>query len=340
MTDARPNALGQALRSFLAEELPHVRSLSRHTIRSFRDTLKLLLVFLAGHLQRSAATLDFPDLSRQHLLAFLLYLERERGNSAATRNVRLAALHSFARYAAPLFPLHCGVCQVILAIPFKRCDQRTVEYLEHNEMQALLAAPDRSTPAGLRDHVLLLTMYNTAARVQEILDLRPCDLQLERPRQALLHGKGGKQRYCPLWQETAALLRELIGTLDCPADTQPLFRNLRGQPLTRSGVRHILAKHTAAAAHSVPTLARKRVHPHVLRHTAASHFLQAGVDLVTIGRWLGHASVSATSVYAEIDLEAKRQAVSKAKPLLNLNTDPASGNWRSNADLLSWLESL
>ena len=231
MADSRPNALGQALRGFLADELPRVRGLSRHTVRSFRDALKLLLVFLERHLQRPAAQLDFPDLSREHLLACLQHLEHQRGNSTATRNVRLAALHSFARYAAPLFPVHCGVCQVILAIPCKRADQRTVEYLEHDEMQALLEAPDRSTEAGRRDHALLLAMYNTGARVQQILDLRPCDLQLDRPRQALLHGKGGKCRYCPLWQETAALLRELMRTRDVnPADRQPLFRNRSGQP--------------------------------------------------------------------------------------------------------------
>lgn len=339
MADARPNALGQALRGFLADELPRVRGLSPHTVCSFRDALKLLLLFLERHLQRSAAQLDFPDLSRTHVLAFLQHLETQRGNSAATRNVRLAALHSFARYAAPLFPLHCGVCQVILAIPFKRADQRTVEYLEHHEMQAVLQAPDRSTAAGRRDHTLLLTLYNTGARVQELLDLRPCDLQLDRPRQALLRGKGGKRRYCPLWAETAALLREFMRSRAVdPSDTQPLFRNHCGQPLTRFGVRYILAKHAGTAAKTVPTLAAKRVHPHVLRHTAASHFLQAGVDIVTIGRWLGHASVSTTSIYAEVDLQSKREAVRKAEPLLN--ADPSSGNWRTNADLLTWLESL
>ena len=339
MADSRPNALGQALRGFLADDLPRVRGLSRHTICSFRDALKLLLVFLERHLQQPAAQLDFPDLSREHLLAFLQYLESQRGNSTATRNVRLAALHSFARYAAPLFPVHCGGCQVILAIPFKRADQRTVEYLEHNEMQALLEAPDRSTEAGRRDHALLVTMYNTGARVQEILDLRPCDLQLDRPRQALLRGKGDKCRYCPLWRETAALLRELLRARDVdPADRQPLFRNRSGHPLTRFGVRYILRKHVGTASNSVPTLASKRVHPHVLRHTSACHFLQAGVDMVTIGRWLGHANVSTTSIYAEVDLEAKRQAVRKAKPLLNANPDAA--DWRTNADTLSWLESL
>ena len=143
----------------------------------------------------------------------------------------------------------------------------------------------------------------------------------------------------PVWKETAALLRQLIRTQDLdPADTQPLFRNHRGQPLTRFGVRYILAKHADSAASSAPSLAAKRVHPHVLRHSAATHFLQAGVDLVTIGRSLGHASVSATSIYAEVDLESKRQAVRKAKPLLN--TEPGCGDWRSDADLLSWLESL
>ena len=212
MTESCPNALGQALRGFLLDDLRRVRGLSRHTLRSCRDVFKLLLIFLEGHLQRPAATLDFPDLSREHLLAFLQHLQSERGNSAATRNVRLAALHSFARYAAPLFPQHCGVCQTILAIPFKRADQRIVEYLEHNEMQALLQAPDRSTRSGQCDHALLLTMYNTGARVQEILDLRPCDLQLDRPHQALLRGKRGRCRYCPLCVPTA------LGTGDLDTD--------------------------------------------------------------------------------------------------------------------------
>ena len=339
MTDSRPNALGRALRGLLGDNLPRVRGLSRHTVHSVRDALKLLLVFLERHLQRPAVTLDFPDLSREHLLAFLHHLETQRGNCAATRNVRLAALHSFARYAAPLFPEHCGVCQSILAIPFKRAEQRTVEYLEQNEMQALLQAPDRSTAAGRHDQALVLTMYNTGARVQAILDLRPCDLQLDRPRQALLRGKGGKRRCCPLWKETTALLHELMRTSDVdPADSQPLFRNRSGRPLTHFGVRYILRKHARTPSHSVPTLAAKRVHPPVLRHTAASHFLQAGVDMVTIGRWLGHANVSTTSIYAEVDLESKCKAVRKAKPLLN--TDPGSADWRTNADILSWLESL
>ncbi len=339
MTDSRPNALGQALRGFLGDNLSRVRGLSRHTVLSFRDALKLLLVFLEAHLRRPAATLDFPDLTRERVLAFLEHLEAQRGNCTATRNVRLAALHSFASYAAPLFPEHCGVCQCILGIPFQRAEQRTVGYFEYEEMQALLAAPDRSTAAGCRDHALLLALYNTGARVQEMLDLRPCDLQLDRPRQASLRGKGGKRRLCPLWKETATALLDLLRSRGVdPADRQPLFRNRSGHPLTRFGVRYILRQHAGAASHAAPTLAAKRVHPHKLRHTAATHFLQAGVDRVTISRWLGHASPATTSIHAEVDLESKRKAVRKAKPLLN--PAPGCADWRNQADTLSWLESL
>lgn len=339
MPDIRPNALGRALHGFLIDSLPRIRGLSRHTVLSYRDSLKLLLLFLEERLGRPAAALDFPDLAPDELLAFLAHLETQRHNSAATRNVRLAALHAFARYAAPHHPEHLELCQRILAIPFKRTAQRVVEYLEIPEMQALLEAPDRATPDGCRDHALLLALYNTGARVQEILDLRPCDLQLERPRQVLLRGKGGKQRWCPLWLETAKVLRALLeaGGVET-TDTEPLFRNRQGQPLTRFGVRYILRKHARSASATLQTLAAKRVHPHVIRHTSATHFLQAGVDLVTIGRWLGHADISTTSRYVEVDLETKRAAVEQARPVMDV--DPALAGWRSNANVLAWLESL
>ena len=331
----RPNALGQALHGFLTDSLPRIRGLSRHTVLSYRDSLKLLLLFLEQRLRRPAAELDFPDLSEDRLLAFLEHLETERNNCAATRNVRLTALHAFARYAGAHHPEHLGRCQQILNIPFKRAGQRLVEYLEADEMQALLQAPDRATPTGQRDHALLLTLYNTGARVQEAIDLRPCDLQLDRPRQALLRGKGGKRRWCPLWSETASALRDLLRARQTDhSDGQPLFRNHVGHPLTRFGVRYILQKH----ARSVPALGAKRIHPHVIRHTSATHFLQAGVDLVTISRWLGHADIGTASIYAEVDLEAKRAAVEKSKPVLA--PQPQLAVWRSDASLLAWLETL
>src|SRR5439155_4771934 len=223
--------------------------------------------------------------------------------------------HAFARYAAMSQPEHLERCQRLLAIPFKRARPRVVEYLEMDEMRALLDAPDARTPAGRRDHALLLAMFNTGARVQEILDVRPCDLQLARPLQVRLRGKGRKERFCPLWPQTAEALASLIreSRLD-PDAAHPLFRSRRGHPLTRFGARYLLRKYVARARAITPTLIAKRVHPHTLRHTTAVHLLQAGVDLVTISHWLGHASVETTNRYAAVDLEMKRAAIAKAHP--------------------------
>lgn len=338
MTAARPNALGRALRGFFADHLPKVRGTSPHTICSYRDAFTLLLRFLAGRLRRSAATLDFGDLSPDHVLAFLHHLESDRHNGVATRNARLAAVHSFARFAASGHPEHLALCQQLLAVPFKRTRTRIVEYLEADELRALLDAPDRTTLDGRRDHALLLALFNTGARVQELLDLRPCDLQLVRPFQVRLRGKGRKERVCPLWPHTVELLRALMteGNVD-PSATEPLFRNARGQPLTRFGVRYILRKQAGRARSAAKTLSSKRVHPHAMRHTTAVHLLQAGVDLVTISHWLGHASVETTNRYAAVDLEMKRAALAKARPLVELKSTRSA--WRS-ATNLDWLESL
>jgi site-specific recombinase XerD len=213
-----------------------------------------------------------------------------------------------------------------------------VEYLEVEEMRALLAAPDTQTSAGRRDRALLLAMFNTGARVQEILDVRPCDLQLERPLQMRLRGKGRKERFCPLWPQTAEVLASLIreSRLDVDA-TQPLFRSGRQRPLTRFGVRYLLRKYVQCARATAPTLSAKRVHPHTLRHTTAVHLLQAGVDLVTISHWLGHASVETTNRYAAVDLEMKRAAITKAHPE---GLDDAVAAWRKDATIMDWLEAL
>lgn len=339
MSSVGPTALGRALRGFFANDLPQVRGVSRHTVLSYRDAITLLLRFLAVHHRRAVVTLDFPDLAPEHLLAFLSHLETQRGNGIATRNARLAAVHAFARYAAMHHPEHLALCQQILAVPFKRAPQILVEYLEADELQALLQAPDRATCAGRRDHALLLTMFNTGGRVQEILDLRPCDLQLEHPTQARLCGKGRKERLCPLWPQTVQALHALLREQDAsPNAGGPLFRNHRGQPLTRFGVRYLLNKHVRTASAAVKTLKTKRVHPHVLRHTTATHLLQAGVDLVTISHWLGHASVETTNRYAAVDLDMKRAAVAKARPIGDI--DPALATWRSDTTVLAWLEAL
>ncbi len=339
MSAALPNALARALRGFFADHLPRVRGVSPHTVRSYRDAFMLLLRFVAARREREVVDLDLHDLGVDEVLAFLDHLETDRHNGAATRNARLAAIHAFARYAASSHPEHLGLYQRILAVPFKRARPRLVEYLESDEIRALLDAPDRATPDGRRDHALLLALFNTGARVQEILDLRPCDLQLVRPLQVRLRGKGRKERVCPLWPQTAEILRALLAERGVDsAATQPLFRSHRGEPLTRFGVRYLLRKYADLARPAATTLGAKRIHPHVLRHTTAVHLLQAGVDLVTISHWLGHASVETTNRYAAVDLATKRAAVAKARPVGDI--DPSLAAWRADASVLRWLEAL
>jgi integrase/recombinase XerD len=336
---ASPTVLARALRGFFTEYLPTVRGVSPHTVRSYRDALLLFLRFLMIDRGRPVAALDLDDLTPDVVLAFLAHLETERGNGVATRNARLAALHAFARYVATCAPDHLATCQRLLAVPFKRATVRVVEYLEGAEFQALLGAVDRTTRDGRRDHALLLILFNTGARVQEVLDLCPRDLQLEAPLQVRLVGKGRKERICPLWPTTAAALRAFRDELGLRASaTERLFRNHRGEPLTRFGVRYLLRTYAQRAQAAMPSLSRKRVHPHTMRHTAAVHLLQAGVDLVSISHWLGHASIETTNRYAAVDLETKRAAVAKAGALGD--ADPETASWRADASVLEWLESL
>lgn len=339
MSAALPNVLARALRGFFIEQLPRVRGASPHTVRSYRDALALLLRFLAARRGRPVVLLDFDDLAPEDVLRFLDSIETERSNRPSTRNARLAAVHAFARYAAANHPEHLERCQRLLAIPFKRASQPVVEYLETEEVHAILEALDRTTARGRRDHALFLALFNTGARVQEILDVRACDLQLVRPLQVRLRGKGRKERLCPLWPQTAAVLRTLLAEqrIDAAAP-EPLFHNRDGRPLTRFGVRYLLRSYACTAQAAAPTLAKKRVHPHTLRHTTAVHLLQAGVDLVTISHWLGHASVETTNRYAAVDLATKRDALAKASPLGDLDPDLVA--WRKDASILEWLEAL
>ena len=339
MNTTLPNMLARALRGFFSEYLPGARGVSHHTVRSYRDALVLLLRFLAERKGRSVIDLDFDDIDPESVLAFLEHLESIRGNCIATRNARLAALHAFARYIAGQHPDLLEPCQRLLAVPFKRGHQRPVEYLELQEIQAMLEATDRRTPHGRRDHALLLLLFNTGARVQELLDIRPRDLQLDRPLLLRLHGKGRKERLCPLWPQTAEVLGQLLDQtgLD-PVSSDRLFRNRRGEPLSRFGVAYLLRKYARVAQTTVPSLSRKRVHPHALRHSTAVHLLQAGVDLVSISHWLGHASVETTNRYAAVDLDTKRKAIAKLGTFGD--GDPAPAAWQSDASVLEWLEAL
>lgn len=335
----KPNSLARALRRFFVEHMPLSRGLSPHTVRSYRDAFALLLRFLATRQSRDVVDLDLHDLDPNGVLAFLEYLETGRTNCAATRNARLAAIHAFARFVAAQHPEHIEICQRLLSLPFKRSRTCTVDYLEADEIRALFDAPDCRTLDGRRDHTLLLVMFNTGARVQEVLDLRPRDLQLVRPLQARLFGKGRKERICPLWLPTVKALRALLADAGLDdASSEPLFRNRRGEPLTRFGVRYLVRKYATLAQPAAPGLARKRVHPHTMRHSSAVHLLQSGIDLVTISHWLGHASVETTNRYAVVDLETKRAALAKAGPVED--DDPELAAWRSDASILTWLEAL
>jgi len=337
MTGSQPNALARTVRQFFSTHLPSVRGVSRHTIASYRYALILLLRFLATAHNWSVADLDLADIEAEEVIAFLDDLEHVRHHTVATRNVRLAALHAFFRYVAASEPAQLARSQRILHIPFKRADHRSMDYLEYAELQAVLEAVDRSTAAGRRDYALLATMFNTGARVQEILDLRTCELHLDTPFQVRLFGKGRKERVCPLWPQTATLLRELCTErqLDLRAAV-PIFVNQRRQPLTRFGVCYILGKYLKRAQATVPSLKGKRLHPHSMRHSTAVHLLKSGLDLSTIGQWLGHASVNTTNKYATIDLDLKRQALAQAD---SPATESLAG-WRNDATILEWLESL
>lgn len=325
----------RALKRFFSDHLPGVRGASPHTTHSYRDALSLLLRFLADHQRQPVVELSFEDLSAENVLAFLRYLEIDRGNSISTRNTRLAAIHTFARYAAAGDPEHLETCQRLVAIPFKRTGEAVVEYLDADEVRAILSHPDRSSIAGRRDHALILTLFNTGARVSEVVGLRARDLRLGRPRQVRLMGKGRKERICPLWAETTSAVRTVLAEGGQEGDDS-VFRNHRGQPITRFGIRYILQKHARGASNTAPTLRSKRVSPHTMRHTAAVHLLQAGVDMVTISHWLGHASVETTNRYTAIDMAAKLEALEKAGPI----GTPEDSGWRRDADIVAWLEAL
>jgi len=332
-----PNLLGAIVRDYFIDYLPRLRGTSSHTIHSYRDSIVLLLRFLSARSKRSVAELDLPDLDPAGILAFLSYLEGERKNGAATRNVRLSAIHALFRFVASRNPEHLNLAQQVLGIPFKRAPQRAIDYLEYEEIDSILKAINRTALRGARNYALLATMFNTGARVQEIADLRACDLQLTKPFQLRLFGKGRKERYCPLWPQTAAVLRAFCKerNLDLRSEAR-VFLNHRDEPLTRFGIRYVLARCLDRASQEVPNLQKKRLHPHSMRHSTAVALLKSGADLSTISHLLGHASLTTTNRYAKVDLEVKRRAIARVKPVPSQLRTP----WSRDRTVLDWLESL
>ncbi len=310
MKSQKTTTLATHLESFFRNRLVLQRRCSPATISTYRDGLRLLLIFASKQMGKPPSRLAVEDLDRDLILAFLDHLESKRGNSIRTRNARLAAIKSFFQHIAYSDPSAMGIVQRVLAIQEKRTVKKAICYLRQEDLTVLLSAPDQNTWLGRRDYTLLLFLGRTGARVSEATGLNGSDLRLDKPYQVLLRGKGSKERVIPLTEETVIALRnyrdENVHRL---ATEGPLFINQRGARLTRFGVVHVIDRAVKAATSQHPHLAKMRISAHTLRHTVAMHMLQAGVDLTTIQSWLGHATVNTTHQYVEADTEMKRRAI-------------------------------
>lgn len=324
------------LQTYFYDRLVDQRNLSGNTVRSYRDTWRLFLRHTATSKKKGVEKLMLDDLTHDQVTAFLQYCERERHVSIGTRNCRLAALHSFFCFVAEREPAAAAQCASVLRIPFKKAPISAPSYLESNEIEAILAQPDRTRVEGQRDHALLSFLYNTGARIQEALDVCPSAIRFEPPACVRLFGKGRKERICPLWPETTALLKALLRRQPC-ADNAPLFVNRYNETLGASGVRYKLAQYVKAAARTTPTLLAKNVTPHSFRHAAAVHLIAAGVDVTVIRSWLGHVSLDTTNHYAQANLDTKRAALDRLDPSSKIKKAP---RWKRDESILAWLDSL
>jgi integrase/recombinase XerD len=325
--------LGVWIRRFLLEHLVAERNLARNTQRSYRDTLVLLIPFVAAKLSKPLDRLTPIDLSPDIVRLFLAHLEESRQCSIATRNQRLATLHALARFVGQRSPEHIVWCGQMRAIPFKKTTKGVIPYLDKPEMDALLAAPDRQTSQGRRDYALLLFLYNSGARADEAAQLVIRDLHSAALFVRII-GKGNKERQCPLWRATVEVLSSLIANR---SSEQRVFLNRSAHPITRFGIYAMVERYAKKAGAKMPSLVNKRVSPHTIRHSTACHLLRAGVDINTIRAWLGHVSLDTTNVYAETDLEMK----AKALAMCEVSCEPKTRKpWREDPQLMTFLRSL
>ncbi|EEH4118483.1 tyrosine-type recombinase/integrase [Salmonella enterica] len=317
------NLLGTWIRRFLLEYMVTERNLSHNTQVSYRDTLVQLLPFASGLVRKPIDKMKVDDLSPAVIKLFLLNIEDDRNCSIATRNLRLSAIHSLARFIGRYSPEHIEWCSNVRSIPIKKKVISQVGYLEKPEMDALLVAPDRKTTLGERDYILLLFLYNSGARADEVARLTVDCLNLNEPASVRIYGKGNKIRLCPLWRKTALLLRSLIS--GCEVNDH-VFRSRINKPMTRFGIHRIVTQYARIAAESISTIKDKRVSPHLIRHTTAVHLLRAGVDINTIRAWLGHVSLDTTNIYAEVDIEMKAKALACVDIPESISTLPYKEN--------------
>jgi len=320
------------MKRFFSHYLPIQKGLSINTILAYRDAIKLLLCYAADTLKKSVEVLTVEEIEEPLVLAFLDHLEDARGCTPRTRNARLAAIRTFFSFIAREEPAFALQCQKIRTIPLKRTEHKTVNYLEEQEMQALLDTIDVDARTGIRDRALFLLVYNSGARVSEVVGIKAADLHLQGSPYVTLLGKGRKHRSCPLWPETEQALQEYLKCRPKDPSVEQLFLNANGAPVTRFGIRHIIRKYAASARSQCPSLETKIVTPHTLRHTTAMHLLRAGNDINMVSYWLGHADINTTHIYVEIDMDMKRRMLQKvAAPVIN-----KAPPWRK-PDVLNWL---
>jgi integrase/recombinase XerD len=326
--------LAPTLQKFFTDRLLTQRQVSPATIAAYRDTFRLLFGFIAETKNLAPATLDFADLDAATIGTFLTYLETERGNSIRSRNARLAAIHSLFKFAALQHPEHADLISRVLAIPQKRFDRGIVEFLSKEEVEAILAIPDQETWIGRRDHALLTLAVQTGLRVAEITALRRDDVVLTTGPHVRCLGKGRKQRSTPLTTSSVATLREWLKAHDAQPGS-PLFPSRHGTALSSDAVEWLVSKYATAAVSRCPSLATRRVTPHVLRHTAAMFLREAGVDISVIALWLGHESIASTQIYMHADLAVKQHALDRITPLA-----VTPNRYRPPDSLLAYLDTL
>ena len=330
----KPNLLSTHLQRFFTERLVGQLQASSHTVASYRDTFRLLLRYAADRLARAPTKLQVDDIDAELVGRFLSFVETARANSARSRNTRLSAIRSFFKYVAIQEPQFLHHCQKILAMPSKRYEKRAIDFLNRDEVEALVAAPDPKTWFGRRDRTLLLVAVQTGLRVSELVNLACGDVVLGPGAHIQCSGKGRKERSTPLRKDSVHALRTWLAER-AGEDDEPLFVSNRGERLSRDAVERIVRKYVNVASDNCPTLKSKRVSPHVLRHSAAMGLLHNGVDCMVIALWLGHESVETTQMYIHADLQLKEQAMEKTKPV-----GSSAGRYRPNDKLMAFLEAL
>jgi len=329
--------LSYYIRFFLTQFLANERGLSGNTIQAYRDALKLLLHYCDERLNLRVDRLPCDRINDKIVRGFLDYLEQQRGCCTRSRNARLAALKTFFYYLGREVPECLEICRKISSISQKKVPYKTAQYLDTDEFNAILTGIDIASRNGIRDKALLLLMYNTGARVQEIVDIELNDLRLDAASQVRLSGKGNKQRACPLYPETIEALQAYIAVRKPKQkEENHLFLNDKGESITRFGIRYIVGKYTDKAIEKQPSLKQKKVGPHTIRHTTAMHLLQAGNDLNVVRLWLGHANLNTTHMYADIDMEMKRKILEKSQPPV---LKQVKKTW-NKPNILEWLDEL